>query len=122
MGRPAERPALAVVPARGGSKGLPGKNLMPLAGRSLLEPANTAFVHSMHITTLVAALLALAGGFVVLRWMPGRPRPVTEQVTGPVTEPVAAAVPALAGDDRSYEAELAILEEQHMLEGSEREG
>jgi hypothetical protein len=38
--------------------------------------------------------------------MPGRPRPVTEPVT----------------EDRSYEAELAILEEQHMLEGSEREG
>src|SRR6516164_2875192 len=80
------------------------------AGQSLLAPANTAFVHSMHITTLIAALLAMAGGFVVLRWMPGRPRPVTE--------PVAVAV----GEDVSYEAELAILEEQHMLEGSEREG
>ena len=30
---------LAVIPARGGSKGLPGKNLRPLAGRSLLEHA-----------------------------------------------------------------------------------
>jgi N-acylneuraminate cytidylyltransferase len=30
---------LAVVPARGGSKALPGKNLRPLAGRSLLEHA-----------------------------------------------------------------------------------
>ena len=28
---------LALVPARGGSKGGPGKNLRPLAGRSLLE-------------------------------------------------------------------------------------
>jgi hypothetical protein len=64
----------------------------------------------MHITTLIAALLAMAGGFVVLRWMPGRPRPITE--------PVAVA----AGEDVSYEAELAILEEQHMLEGSERDG
>jgi EmrB/QacA subfamily drug resistance transporter len=73
------------------------------AGRSLLAPANTAFVHSMHVTTLIAALLAMAGGLVVLRWMPGRPRPV-------------------ASEDRSYEAELAILEEQHMLESSDREG
>ena len=48
------------------------------AGRSLLGPANDAFVHSMHITTLVAAVLALAGGFVVLRWMPGKPRPAAE--------------------------------------------
>ena len=58
------------------------------------------------MATLSAALLAMTGGFVVLRWMPGRPSPVTEPVT----------------EDRSYEAELAILEEQHVLEGSEREG
>ena len=96
------------------------------AGRSLLEPANIAFVHSMHITTLIAALLAMAGGFVVLRWMPGRPRPVTEPVTesdsGPVAVAAAEPVAVAAGEDVSYEAELAILEEQHMLEGSEREG
>src|SRR6266705_3235630 len=28
---------LGLVPARGGSKGVPGKNVRPLAGRSLLE-------------------------------------------------------------------------------------
>jgi hypothetical protein len=43
--------------------------------------------------------------------MPGKPRPATEP----------AAEPALAGD-ASYEAELAILEEQHRLESSDREG
>jgi len=32
------------------------------------------------------------------------------------------AEPALASADPSYEAELAILEEQHMLESSPREG
>jgi hypothetical protein len=76
----------------------------------------------MRITTLIAAVLALAGGFVVLRWMPGRPQPVTEPVAGPVADAAPVAVPALAGDDASYEAELAILEEQHRLEGSDREG
>jgi EmrB/QacA subfamily drug resistance transporter len=76
------------------------------AGRSLLEPANNAFVHSMHITTLVAALLVLAGGFVVLRWMPGRPRPAAQ------------AAPA---DGRAYDAELAILEND-MLNTADREG
>ena len=33
------RPLLAVVPARGGSKGLPGKNLRPLAGLPLIAHA-----------------------------------------------------------------------------------
>jgi len=74
------------------------------AGRSLLVPANDAFVHAMHITTLVAAVLALAGGFVVLRWMPGRPRP---EIAAP--------------GEGSYEAELAIMEED-MLKTAEREG
>jgi EmrB/QacA subfamily drug resistance transporter len=73
------------------------------AGRSLLGPANDAFVHAMHITTLIAAVLALAGGFVVLRWMPGKPKPAAE----------------IAGD--SYESELAIMEE-NMLNTANREG
>ncbi|MGH3237004.1 MAG: MFS transporter [Streptosporangiaceae bacterium] len=75
------------------------------AGRSLLGPANDAFVHAMHITTLVAALLALAGGFVVLRWMPGKPK--REQ--------------AAQSGDLTYEAELAIMEAD-MVKNAEREG
>ena len=61
----------------------------------------------MHITTLIAAVLALAGGFVVLRWMPGKPQK--------------AADPALDSADPAYEAELAIMEAA-VLESSEREG
>ncbi len=101
------------------------------AGRSLLGPANTAFVSSMHVTTLAAAGLVLAGALVVLRWMPGRPQPVAEPAAGPAAGPVAgpvaepAAEPvagyALASDDPAYAAELAILEE-NVLERSEREG
>ena len=41
------------------------------AGRFLLGPANDAFVSAMHVTTIVAAVIALAGAIVVLRWMPG---------------------------------------------------
>ena len=76
------------------------------AGRSLLGPANDAFVHAMHITTLVAAALVLVGGFVVLRWMPGKPRPAAE--VAPASE-------------ESYESELAIMEE-NMLNTANREG
>jgi DHA2 family multidrug resistance protein-like MFS transporter len=81
-----------------------------VAGRSLLGPANDAFVHAMHITTLVAALLALAGGFVVLRWMPGRPRPAAQD-----------GEPGYQDGEPGYEAELAIMEED-MLKTAEREG
>ena len=81
------------------------------AGRSLLGPANDAFVHAMHITTLVAAVLVLAGGLVVLRWMPGKPRPAPEK-----------SAPEIAtASEGSYDAELAIMEE-NMLNTANREG
>jgi EmrB/QacA subfamily drug resistance transporter len=76
------------------------------AGRSLLAPANDAFVHSMRATTLIAALVALAGGFVILRWMPGKARQAAEPATA---------------SEGSYEAELAIMEED-MLNTANREG
>jgi hypothetical protein len=79
------------------------------SGRPLLVPANNAFVHAMHYTTLVAELLALAGAFVVLRWMPGKAKaaPVT------VSEP--------APGEPAYEAELAIMEAD-MVNTADREG
>ena len=76
------------------------------AGQSLLGPANDAFVHSMRITSLVAALVAMAGGFVVLRWMPGRPGPAAE---------------IAAASEDTYAAELGIME-QDMLNAADREG
>jgi EmrB/QacA subfamily drug resistance transporter len=42
------------------------------AGRALADAADTAFVHAMHITTLISAAITLLGVFVVLAWMPGR--------------------------------------------------
>ena len=42
------------------------------AGHALLAPANTAFVDAMHVTTLSAAILAVLGGVVIVRWLPGR--------------------------------------------------
>jgi CMP-N-acetylneuraminic acid synthetase len=44
---------LALVPARGGSKGIPGKNLRPLAGRTLLEYAARAAAASGVVDRIV---------------------------------------------------------------------
>jgi CMP-N,N'-diacetyllegionaminic acid synthase len=49
-------PVLALVPARGGSKGIPGKNIRPLAGRTLLDyvaraAADSAVVDRVVLTT-----------------------------------------------------------------------
>jgi EmrB/QacA subfamily drug resistance transporter len=65
------------------------------AGRFLLDPANVAFVDAMRITTLVAAGIAVLGGLVVMRWMPGRPRPTIEEL---VAAEVAAAEAELAAN------------------------
>jgi len=103
------------------------------AGRPLLVPANDAFVHAMHITTLVAAILALAGGFVVLRWMPGKAQPAAAAASGSPAAAAASGSPAAAAasgsraaeiaaaSEDSYEAELAIMEE-NMLNTANREG
>ena len=44
---------LGLVPARGGSKGVPGKNIRPLAGRTLLEYTSSAALESGVIDRLV---------------------------------------------------------------------
>jgi MFS family permease len=55
-------------------------------GNFLLAPANDAFVHAMHYTTLVAAAMALLGGLVVLRWMPGKPAAAPAPASGVTLE------------------------------------
>ena len=42
------------------------------AGRDLAVFADHAFVHSMHITTLISAVITLLGALVIVIWMPGR--------------------------------------------------
>ena len=44
---------LAVVPARGGSKGIPGKNLVPLCGKPLLQWTIEAAQKSRYVDRLV---------------------------------------------------------------------
>jgi EmrB/QacA subfamily drug resistance transporter len=66
------------------------------AGQFLLDPANTAFVDAMRVTTGVAAALAVVGGIAVLRWLPGRKRPTIEEIEEVVAAEVAAAERDLA--------------------------
>ena len=71
----AYRNPLSPVPGRPAGRGAghglpvdhrhPGGRAAARPGRTaLLGPANDAFVHAMHITALVAAVVALVGGFV----------------------------------------------------------
>lgn len=47
------RSVLAIIPARGGSKGVPGKNLMLIAGRPLIQWSIDAARKSMHVDRLI---------------------------------------------------------------------
>lgn len=66
---------VAVIPARGGSKRVPGKNLMPLAGRPLLAHSiahalASEYVREVYVSTEsdeIAALARACGAEVVVR-------------------------------------------------------
>ncbi|MEU9911774.1 acylneuraminate cytidylyltransferase [Streptomyces sp. NPDC051001] len=72
---PAVRRVLAVIPARGGSKGVPAKNLAPVGGvplvsRAVRECLATRFVTDVVVSTddqAIAAAAREAGAEVVLR-------------------------------------------------------
>jgi EmrB/QacA subfamily drug resistance transporter len=63
------------------------------AGPRLNGFADTAFVHAMHVTTVISAAITLVGALVVLAWMPGRP-----DARGEASEEAAAFVPARTAD------------------------
>jgi CMP-N,N'-diacetyllegionaminic acid synthase len=44
---------IAIIPARGGSKGLPGKNIMPLCGKPLIAWSIEAGLQSKHLDTVM---------------------------------------------------------------------
>jgi len=65
------------------------------AGPRLDGFADTAFVHAMHVTTVISAAITLAGALVVLAWMPGRPG-----ARGEASEEAASAVVTAKTADR----------------------
>jgi len=50
------------------------------AGRSLIEPANQAFLSAMHAAAFGSAIVAVLGAAVVARWLPGRYVPAHRRV------------------------------------------
>ena len=54
------------------------------AGLRLDQFGDAAFVHAMHVTTAISAVITLAGALVVLVWMPGR-----AAAAAPVAQPAA---------------------------------
>lgn len=58
---------LALIPARGGSKGVPGKNIKDLGGKPLLAYTSEVALQSSYLTTIIlssddAPIIALAKG------------------------------------------------------------
>jgi MFS family permease len=93
-------PALAGLPAA--ARGAAGQSISATqavaqhlgpAGRFLIAPASSSFVDAMRVTTITAAVIAILGGVVVARWLPGRTRP---NIEAEVAAEVAAAERELA--------------------------
>jgi hypothetical protein len=59
--------------------------------------ADSAFVHAMHVTTVVSAVITLVGALVVLIWMPGRPAADAAPVAVGAQPQADSAVPAEVG-------------------------
>jgi EmrB/QacA subfamily drug resistance transporter len=104
-------PALAHVPAA--ARDAAGQSItatqavaqhLGAAGHLLLGPANVSYVDAMRITTIVGALVSLGGALVVLRWMPGKPKPVVN-MDEIIAAEVAAAERELA-EERQLAAEI----------------
>jgi EmrB/QacA subfamily drug resistance transporter len=58
------------------------------AGLRLDSFADAAFVHAMHVTTVISAVITLIGALVVLAWMPGRAAARAEETVHEDTEVV----------------------------------
>ena len=97
-----DRPVLALIPARGGSKGLPGKNVAPLCGRPLIAwtiaaARECASVDEVVVSTdddAIAEAAAAAGARVPFR------RPAALASDGAhMNDVIAHALAMLAGSD-----------------------
>ncbi len=77
------------------------------AGLRLDQFGDTAFVHAMHVTTAISAVITLLGALVVLIWMPGRPAAQAE-TAGDESAVAGAAVPDAAQVPAAVAAEAGV--------------
>ena len=79
------------------------------AGLRLDQFGDAAFVHAMHVTTAISAVITLIGALVVLVWMPGRPAAQAataggEQAVAGAAVPETAQVPATVAAEAGVES------------------
>jgi EmrB/QacA subfamily drug resistance transporter len=78
-------------------------------GARLVVAANDSFVHAMHITSAVSAVIAVVGAGVVITWMPGLPgvmsRALPARSPGAPADPAGLAVPAVPAVSGAPEAD-----------------
>jgi hypothetical protein len=98
-----DKPLSTVIPdakarhdASGSIQATQGANLkLHGALRQFLPQANSAFIHAMHVTVIISAVVAVLGAGVVFAWLPGRAKGAPAS-GGPGAGPVADAVPERA--------------------------
>ena len=59
--------------------------------QALLSAADQAFVHAMHVTTVVSIVIAVCGAILIAMWMPGRGQAAAGQQAAQLAEPARAA-------------------------------
>ncbi len=95
------RKVLGLIPARGGSKGLPGKNILPACGRPLLAWTAASALGSRHLDRVVVAsdddAILAAGRAAGCEALP-RPAALASDTT-PTIDVVLHALDSIAGHD-----------------------
>ena len=77
------------------------------AGLRLDQFGDVAFVHAMHVTTAISAVITLLGALVVLIWMPGRSAQATAAQAGTAAGEPAALDAAVVPDAAEVPAGVA---------------
>ena len=116
-----EKKILAIIPARGGSKGLPGKNIKPLLGKPLLVYAIDAIRESKYDIDIVISTdsdeIAAVGASVGVETIKRPDYLATDRAL--VKDAIQYTIEALKSKKREYETLLLIEPTSPMRNGSD---